>query len=106
MTIIDGTITTAIQKNIMYLAIAKLMVGGGSAGSVVVNRLTENAEWSVLLLEAGSHETEITDVPSFSLHIQKTKLDWQYRTQAQDSACQAMKDNRCCWPCGKVLLLE
>ncbi|KAL2716006.1 hypothetical protein V1478_013682 [Vespula squamosa] len=80
-----------------------IVVGRGSAGSVVVNRLTENAEWSVLLLEARSHETEITDVPSFSLYIQKTKLDWQYRTQAQDSACQAMKDNRCCWPCGKVL---
>ncbi|KAG9437197.1 glucose dehydrogenase [FAD, quinone] [Apis mellifera carnica] len=80
-----------------------VVVGGGSAGSVVVNRLTENPGWSVLLLEAGGHETEITDVPILSLYLHKSKLDWKYRTQPQDSACQAMVDRRCCWTRGKVL---
>ncbi|KAF3426368.1 hypothetical protein E2986_13520 [Frieseomelitta varia] len=80
-----------------------VVVGGGSAGSVVVNRLTENPAWSVLLLEAGGHETEITDVPILSLYLHKSKLDWKYRTQPQDSACQAMVDRRCCWTRGKVL---
>lgn len=79
-----------------------VVVGGGSAGSVVVNRLTENPGWSVLLLEAGGHETEITDVPILSLYLHKSKLDWKYRTQPQDSACQAMVDRRCCWTRGKV----
>ena len=79
-----------------------IVVGGGSAGSVVANRLTENPEWSVLLLEAGGHETEITDVPILSLYLHKSKLDWKYRTQPQDSACQAMVDKRCCWTRGKV----
>ncbi|XP_076181593.1 glucose dehydrogenase [FAD, quinone] [Ptiloglossa arizonensis] len=80
-----------------------VVIGGGSAGSVVVNRLSENPEWSVLLLEAGGHETEITDVPILSLYLHKSKIDWKYKTQPQKSACQAMVDQRCCWTRGKVL---
>ncbi|XP_014203589.1 glucose dehydrogenase [FAD, quinone] [Copidosoma floridanum] len=80
-----------------------IVVGAGSAGAVVANRLTENPEWSLLLLEAGGHETEITDVPILSLYLHKSKLDWKYRTQPQDSACQAMEDKRCCWTRGKVI---
>lgn len=79
-----------------------IVVGGGSAGNVVVNRLTENPEWNVLLLEAGGHETELTDVPIMSLYLHKSKVDWKYRTQPQDSACQAMVDRRCSWTRGKV----
>ncbi|KAG7204867.1 hypothetical protein KM043_005267 [Ampulex compressa] len=80
-----------------------IVVGGGTAGSVVVNRLSENPQWNVLLLEAGGHETEITDVPILSIYLHKSKVDWQYRTEPQDSACQAMEDHRCCWTRGKVL---
>lgn len=79
-----------------------VVVGAGSAGAVVANRLTENPAWTTLLLEAGGHETEITDVPILSLYLHKSKLDWKYRTQPQKSACNAMIDNRCCWTRGKV----
>ncbi|CAG4933207.1 unnamed protein product [Colias eurytheme] len=80
-----------------------IVVGGGSAGAVVANRLSEIEGWNVLLLEAGGHETDISDVPLLSLYLHKSKLDWKYRTQPQDSACQAMKDKRCSWTKGKVL---
>ncbi|RVE50266.1 hypothetical protein evm_005101 [Chilo suppressalis] len=80
-----------------------IIVGGGSAGSVLANRLTEVEGWNVLLLEAGGHETEISDVPLLSLYLHKSKLDWKYRTEPQDTACQAMVDKRCGWTKGKVL---
>ncbi|XP_049879222.1 glucose dehydrogenase [FAD, quinone] [Pectinophora gossypiella] len=80
-----------------------VIVGGGSAGGVLANRLSEIEGWNVLLLEAGGHETDISDVPLLSLYLHKSKLDWKYRTQPQDSACQAMIDKRCSWTKGKVL---
>lgn len=56
-----------------------VIIGGGSAGSVLANRLSEVEGWNVLLLEAGGHETDISDVPLLSLYLHKSKLDWKYR---------------------------
>lgn len=47
--------------------------------NVIAARLSEIADWKVLLLEAGGHETEISDVPLLSLYLHKSKLDWKYR---------------------------
>ncbi|XP_044763967.1 glucose dehydrogenase [FAD, quinone] [Coccinella septempunctata] len=80
-----------------------IVVGAGSAGSVVTNRLTENPNWNVLLIEAGGHENEITDVPILSLYLHKSKVDWGYKTEPQPTACQAMIENRCSWTRGKIL---
>lgn len=81
------------------------MIGGGSAGAVVANRLSEIRNWTVLLIEAGGDETEISDVPALAGYLQLTNLDWQYQTtpSANRQYCQAMKGDRCNWPRGKVL---
>lgn len=79
-----------------------IVIGSGAAGSVLANRLSEVPNWSVLLLEAGGHESEISDVPLLSLYLHKSRLDWRYRTQPANTACQAMQDKRCCWTRGKV----
>lgn len=80
-----------------------IIVGAGSAGAVLANRLTEVEDWSVLLIEAGGDETELSDVPLLAAYLQLTQLDWQYKAEPQDTACLAMKDQRCNWPRGKVL---
>ncbi|XP_073985159.1 glucose dehydrogenase [FAD, quinone]-like [Rhodnius prolixus] len=80
-----------------------IIVGAGSAGAVVANRLSEVNNWNVLLLEAGGDETEISDVPLLAAYLQLTKLDWQYKSEPQGTACLGMGNKRCNWPRGKVL---
>ncbi|XP_034185973.2 glucose dehydrogenase [FAD, quinone] [Osmia lignaria lignaria] len=80
-----------------------VIIGAGSAGSVLANRLSENGNWSVLLLEAGVDEPDLSDVPVVYAGLQITPLDWQYQTEPSDNYCKAMNDNRCNWPRGKVL---
>lgn len=53
----------------------------------MANRLTENPHDTVLLLEAGGDETEVSDVPALAGYLQLSKLDWQYKTEPQPSAC-------------------
>ncbi|XP_068086574.1 glucose dehydrogenase [FAD, quinone]-like [Anabrus simplex] len=80
-----------------------IVIGGGSAGAVMANRLSENPDWTVLLLEAGGDETMLSDVPLFMPALQLSPLDWQFKTEPSDTYCLAMNGKRCSWPRGKVL---
>jgi len=81
-----------------------IIVGAGSAGSVVANRLSENPKWKVLLVEAGGDETEISDVPALAAYLQLGRMDWKYKTEPQPGrACLGHSNQRCNWPRGKVL---
>lgn len=71
-----------------------IIVGAGSAGAVVANRLTEMSDWTVLLLEAGGDETIFSDIPGAVQYLQRTDIDWQYKTVPQVGACLAFNDNR------------
>ncbi|XP_045465776.1 glucose dehydrogenase [FAD, quinone] [Harmonia axyridis] len=82
-----------------------VVVGGGSAGAVVASRLSEVANWTVLLLEAGGDENEISDIPSLAGYTQMSEMDWMYQTSppVESAYCLAMIGDRCNWPRGKVL---
>ncbi|KAJ0173025.1 hypothetical protein K1T71_011201 [Dendrolimus kikuchii] len=80
-----------------------VVIGAGSAGSVVANRLSEIPNWKVLLVEAGGNPTLNTETPQLFYNNIGTPQDWAYKTEPQDSACRAYKTKTCAWPKGKVL---
>ncbi|KAJ7187303.1 alcohol oxidase [Mycena filopes] len=63
-----------------------IVLGGGTAGNVVANRLSENPNHSVLVLEAGGSNVGVLDiiVPFFfSLATPNTPQDWNFTTTPQ-----------------------
>lgn len=61
-----------------------IIIGSGSAGSVLANKLSENPEHKVLLLEAGGPDTkEAIKVPVLWNTLLHTEMDWDYWTEAE-----------------------
>lgn len=82
-----------------------IIVGAGSAGSVVANRLSEDKDVSVLLVEAGGSELGIPqiEIPIASFDLHKSEYDWTYYTEPQKYSSQSMAEKRGFWPRGKGL---
>ncbi|KAF9448639.1 GMC oxidoreductase [Macrolepiota fuliginosa MF-IS2] len=62
-----------------------IIIGGGTAGSVVAARLGENPRLQILVIEAGPSNEEIFDtrVPGLWPTLAQTRVDWNYTTTAQ-----------------------
>jgi len=50
-------------------------------------RLSEYEDWNVLLLEAGGHEPDLSDVPAFSSVLKGSNIDRQYVSQNENVSC-------------------
>ncbi|XP_058794548.1 glucose dehydrogenase [FAD, quinone]-like [Phymastichus coffea] len=57
-----------------------IIVGAGSAGCVLANRLSEIRNWKVLLLEAGFEEPFAASVPGLATQLINSNIDYAYRT--------------------------
>lgn len=87
-----------------------LVIGAGSAGSVLANRLTENPGWNVLLLEQGKDEIFLTDIPFLApiLHITDYARVYKGEPRPQDAHgrggyCLSMVDGRCKMVTGRAV---
>ncbi|KAK9299907.1 hypothetical protein QLX08_007211 [Tetragonisca angustula] len=80
-----------------------IIVGAGSAGCVVANRLSEVKQWKILLLEAGIEEPEVADIPSFMATVAGSNIDWTYRTQPEKQCCRSRLGRSCAMQRGKVM---
>ncbi|CAN7985816.1 unnamed protein product [Ixodes hexagonus] len=81
----------------------RFAVGGGSAGSVLANRLSADPSIKVLLLEAGGLEDTVTDVPLFTTINHHTDIDWAFVSESQEHCGFAMQQQKCAIAQGKVL---
>ncbi|QIE44202.1 choline dehydrogenase [Pseudohalocynthiibacter aestuariivivens] len=78
-----------------------IIVGAGSAGCVLANRLTEDADTSVLVLEfGGSDRSILIQMPTaFSIPMNTRKYNWKYETEPEPF----LNGRRIHCPRGKVL---
>lgn len=78
-----------------------VIVGAGSAGSVLANRLTQSGKYRVLVLEAGGSDmTPWIQIPiGYGKVFYDAKVNWKYITEPDPN----LDDRPIYWPRGKVL---
>lgn len=78
-----------------------IIVGAGSAGCVLANRLSEGGKYDVALIEAGgSDKSFFINMPmGIGKLWQDAKFSWQYWTEGEKS----LQDQKVFWPRGAVL---
>ncbi|KAF7988543.1 hypothetical protein HCN44_001116 [Aphidius gifuensis] len=79
-----------------------IIVGAGSAGSILSSKLS-NGGFKVLLIEAGGPPPAFADIPALLPIFQKSSYDWKYKTVSQNHSCKALINNQSSWPRGKIL---
>ncbi|MEV3902053.1 GMC family oxidoreductase N-terminal domain-containing protein [Mycobacterium sp. NPDC050551] len=77
-----------------------VVIGTGSAGAVVANRLSADPGVEVVVLEAGPPDKDkFVHIPAAFSKLFRSEMDWDYSTEPQPE----LGGRRIYWPRGKVL---
>ena len=78
-----------------------IIIGAGSAGCVLANRLTENGKFTVLVLEAGGNDNRfwIRTPIGYGKTFYDPAVNWMYMTEPDPG----INNQRSYWPRGKVI---
>lgn len=63
-----------------------IIVGAGTAGGVLANRLTES-NFTVLLIEAGAEDSDTSAILGLAPFYTYSRWNWGYNTTEQKHAC-------------------
>ncbi|XP_045215209.2 L-sorbose 1-dehydrogenase-like [Mercenaria mercenaria] len=82
-----------------------VIVGGGSAGSILAARLSEDANYTVLLLEAGEHfdYDQNIHIPVLTFQFLQSNLAWHYQSETEKGMFLGLKDKTSLLNRGRVL---
>lgn len=64
-----------------------VIIGAGSAGSLLAERLSQDPSREVLVLEAGQHAPAASEIPALWTSMFNSEVDWGFHTEPQPSAC-------------------
>lgn len=78
-----------------------IIIGTGTAGCVLANRLTEDSDTTVLAIEAGDSDLKqlSSRIPAGCTQLWGTVVDWKFRTVAQPEC----GDRKLEWPRGRMI---
>ncbi|XP_045167550.1 L-sorbose 1-dehydrogenase-like [Mercenaria mercenaria] len=82
-----------------------IVIGAGSAGSVIASRLSEKNNVSVLVLEAGGHydRDPIINVPMYWFSYLKSDFAWDFKSEPQNESFLGLSGRKGSMNRGKLL---
>ena len=80
-----------------------IIIGAGTAGSVLASRLSEIGKWKILLVEEGGNPSINSKIPGLMFSVYGSDEDHAYKTEPNENYCLGTKTKRCHWTKGRAL---
>ncbi|KAF5303561.1 hypothetical protein FQR65_LT08162 [Abscondita terminalis] len=80
-----------------------IIIGAGTAGAVIANRLSEDIAKKILVLEAGGSQSNFSNIPAMGFYLQGPEYRWNYYSSKQSTSCLGMIQKQCYYLRGKGL---